>query len=184
MKKLKNPVLMASIGAPHSVRGEVRVKAFTADPLSLGDYGPLSTEDGRLFTVAALRPAKTVLVVRFNEITSREAAEAANGTQLYVDRSALPDNLEEEEFYYTDLIGLAVRDEADNEIGTVTAVHNFGGGDIIELALRGRRAVMAPFTLAAVPEIAISAGFIRVDSLAAGLVEGDAEADEEAAGEA
>lgn len=183
MNKLKNPVLMASIGAPHGVRGDVRVKAFTADPLALGDYGPLSTEDGRLYTIAALRPAKTVLVVRFQEITSREAAEAANGTQLYVDRSALPDDLEEEEFYHTDLIGLAVRDESDNEIGTVTAMHNFGGGDIIELALPGRRAVMAPFTQAAVPEIAISAGFIRVDSLAAGLVDNEDEEGEKATDE-
>lgn len=173
--KLKNPVLMAVIGAPHGVRGEVRVKTFTADPLSLGDYGPLGSEDGRVFTIKALRPGKTTLVVRFQEITSREAAEAANGTQLYIDRSALPDDLAEEEFYHTDLIGLAVRDEANNEIGTVTAVHDFGGGDIIELALSGRRTVMAPFTLAAVPEIAIAAGFIRVDRVAAGLVESDAD---------
>ena len=177
MNKLKNPVLMAVIGAPHGVRGEVRVKTFTADPLSLSDYGPLNSEDGRVFTIAALRTGKTTLVVRFREITSREAAEAANGTQLYVDRSTLPDDLADEEFYHTDLIGLAVRDEADNEIGTVTAVHNFGGGDIIELALPGRRTIMAPFTLAAIPEIAISAGFIRVDSVAAGLVESDADED-------
>lgn len=184
MNKLKNPVLMAVIGAPHGVRGEVRVKTFTADPLSLGDYGPLSSEDGRVFTAMALRPAKTTLVVRFQEITSREAAEAANGTQLYVDRSALPDDLAEEEFYHTDLIGLAVRDEADNEIGTVIAVHDFGGGDIVELALPGRRTVMVPFTLAAIPEIAIPAGFIRVDSVAAGLVDSDDEQDAGAADEA
>ena len=177
MNKLKNPVLMAVIGAPHGVRGEVRVKTFTADPLSLGDYGPLNSEDGRVFTITALRPGKTTLVVRFREITSREAADAANGTQLYVDGSTLPDDLAEEEFYHNDLIGLAVRDETDNEIVTVTAVHNFGGGDIIELALPGRRTIMAPFTLAAIPEIAISAGFIRVDSVAAGLIESDVDED-------
>lgn len=172
MTKLKNLVQMAVIGAPHGVRGEVRVKTFTADPLALGDYGPLSDEEGRTYTVAALRPARNVLVARFREIDSREKAEAATGVALYVERSALPQDLEADEFYHADLIGLAVRDETDDEIGTVTAMHDFGGGDIIELALAGRRSAMVPFTLAAVPEVAIAEGFIRIDSVAAGLVDG------------
>lgn len=179
MTKLKNPVQMAVIGAPHGVRGEVRVKTFTADPLALGDYGSLSDEKGQTYTVAALRPAKNVLVARFREIDSREKAEAATGAALYVDRSMLPEDLEEDEFYHADLIDLAVRDEADNEIGKVTAMHDFGGGDIIELALHGRRSAMVPFTLAAVPEIAIAEGFIRVDSVAAGLVDSGEEDDAE-----
>lgn len=171
MSRLANPVQMAVIGAPHGVRGEVRVKTFTADPMALGDYGPLSDEAGRIYTVAALRPAKAVLVVRFREIASREAAEAATGTALYVDRAVLPDDLEEDEFYHADLIGLPVRDETGGEIGTVAAVQNFGGGDIVEVALAGKRTVMVPFTLAAIPEISLAKGFIRIDSLAAGLAD-------------
>lgn len=167
----ENKVQMAVIGAPHGVRGEVRVKTFTGDPLALGDYGPLSSADGRTFTVAAIRPANNVVVVRFREIASREAAEAATGTALFVDRSALPDDLEDEEFYHADLIGLAVRDEAGETIGRVAAVHNFGGGDIVEVALSGRRMAMIPFTLAAVPEISVRDGFIRIDVRAAGLVD-------------
>jgi len=173
MTKLKNPVQMAVIGAPHGVRGEVRVKTFTADPLALGDYGPFADEQGRTYTIAALRPAKNVLVARFREIDSREKAEAMTGIALYVDRSVLPEDLEEDEFYHADLIGLTVRDEVDNEIGRVTAMHDFGGGDIIELALGNRRSAMVPFTLAAVPEIALAEGFIRIDSVAAGLVDSD-----------
>ena len=178
MKKPQNKVQMAVIGAPHGVKGELRVKTFTGDPLALGDYGPLFSADGRKFTVAAIRPAKTVVVVRFREIASREAAEAATGTELYVDRAALPDDLEEEEYYHADLIGLAVRDEVGEEIGKVTAVQNFGGGDIVEVAVSGRRMAMIPFTLAAIPEISIRDGFIRVDSAAAGLSE-DGEEDGE-----
>ncbi|MCO5148348.1 MAG: ribosome maturation factor RimM [Aquamicrobium sp.] len=169
MKKLENPVRMATIGAAHGVRGEVRVKTFTGDPLALGDYGPLQDETGRTYTVAALRPAKTVLVVRFREITSREAAEGATGTALYVDRSALPDELEEDEFYHADLIGLAVRDETGGEIGRIAAMQDFGGGDIVEIALAGGRTAMVPFTLAAIPEISIAGGFVRIDTAAAGL---------------
>ncbi len=169
MKKLENPVRMATIGAAHGIKGEVRVKTFTGDPMALGDYGPLHDAEGRTYTVAALRPAKTVLVVRFREIASREAAEAATGTALYVDRSALPDDLGEDEFYHADLIGLAVRDETGGEIGRVAAMQDFGGGDIVEIALAGGRTAMVPFTLAAIPEISIAGGFVRIDTVAAGL---------------
>lgn len=166
---------MAVIGAPHGVKGELRVKTFTGDPLALGNYGPLYDADGRTYKIAAIRPAKTVVVVRFAGIESREAAEAATGRALYVERAALPDDLEDDEFYQADLVGLAVRDETGNEIGTVTAIHNFGGGDIVEVGLAGRGAVMIPFTLAAIPEIAIAEGFVRIDPVAAGLAgeEGD-----------
>lgn len=174
MTKLQNPVQMATIGAPHGVRGEVRVKTFTGDPMALADYGPLHDGQGRTYTIAALRPAKEVLVVRFAEIATREAAEAATGTALYIDRSALPDDLDDDEFYHADLIGLAVRDETGGEIGKVAAMQNFGGGDIVEIALSGRKTVMVPFTLAAIPEISVKDGFIRVDPVAAGLVEEEA----------
>lgn len=178
MAKLENPVQMAVIGAPHGIRGEVRVKTFTGDPMALGDYGPLQTADGRTFTVAAIRPAKNVVVVRFREIGSREAAEAVTGTELFIDRSALPDDLEEDEFYHADLIDLAVRDETGAVIGKVVAIQNFGGGDIVEIALAGRRTAMVPFTLAAIPEISVRDGFVRVDSAAAGLIE-DEDGDEQ-----
>ena len=133
MAKLKNPVQMAVIGAAHGIRGEVRVRSFAANPAGLGDYGPLHDEAGRAFEVASARPAKEVSIVRFKGIATREAAEALNGTALFVERSALPADLEEEEFYHTDLVGLAVRDESGTEIGTVSAIHNFGAGDILEI---------------------------------------------------
>lgn len=173
MSKDNSAVQMAVIGAPHGVKGEVRVKTFTGDPLALGDYGPLHDSQGRTFTVAAIRPAKNVVVVRFREIASREAAEAATGTALFVDRAALPDDLEEEEFYHADLLGLEVRDETGATIGKVTAVQNFGGGDIVEVALASRGTVMIPFTMAAIPDVSIAGGFISVDRVAAGLVEDD-----------
>lgn len=181
MKKLDKPVQMAVIGAPHGVKGELRVKTFTADPLALGDYGPLTSEDGRTFTVAAIRPAKNVVVVRFKEVTTREQAEAVNGVALYVDRSVLPDEeLDEEEFFHADLIGLEIRDETGAKIGKVIAIQNFGGGDILEANISGRRSVMIPFTLAAIPEVSVSGGYIRIDSVAAGLVEDEDEGEGEA----
>jgi 16S rRNA processing protein RimM len=171
MATLKNPVQMAVIGAAHGIRGEVRVKSFTGDPLALADYGPLYARDGRKFTIVDLRPANTVVVARFKGISDRAVAEALTGTELFVDRSALPDNDEDDEFYHADLVGLAVRDDTGVEIGRVTGVQNFGGGDLLEVAISGQHETLVPFTAAAAPEIAVAAGYIRIDPVAAGLVD-------------
>ncbi|WP_292898066.1 MULTISPECIES: ribosome maturation factor RimM [unclassified Nitratireductor] len=164
-------IQLAIVGAAQGLRGEVRVKTFTADPLAIGDYGPLSTEDGRTLTVLNVRPAKNVVVVRFAEIGDRTSAEALNGTALYVEREALPDDLEEEEFYHADLIGLAVVDGEGERVGKVRALHNFGGGDILEVLLAEGGSAMVPFTRAAVPHVRVSKGQVEIDRVAAGLVE-------------
>lgn len=183
MPKLENPIQMAVIGAPHGVRGELRVKTFTADPLALGDYGPLHAADGRVFEIVDIRPANTVVVVRFKGVSDRNAAEALNGTELFIERSALPDDGDEDDFYHADLIGLEVRDETGNRIGKVTAVQNFGGGDILEITHLGKKGVSIPFTRAAVPQVDVAAGFVRIDSVAAGLVEGEEEEDQDGGGQ-
>lgn len=170
MPPANDPVLMAVIGAPHGVKGELRVKSFTGDPMAIGDYGALFASDGRRFTVAAIRPQKDVVVVRFAEVADRTAAEALTGTELFVDRSALPAGLDEDEFYVADLVGLAVEDLEGSSLGRVSAVHNFGGGDIVEIAGAGRGTVMVPFTLAAVPAVDVKAGRLVVDPRAAGLL--------------
>jgi len=173
---IENPVQLAVIGAAHGIKGEVRVKTFTEDPMALGTYGPLYAVDGRTFTVAAIRPAKEVVIVRFKGIDDRNAAEALNGEALYVDRSALPEKLEEEEFYHADLVGLTVLDETGESLGRVIAVHNFGAGDLLEFREHSGSTVMIPFTRDAVPEIDLSEGVVRIDSVAAGLEEAEAEA--------
>lgn len=167
---LDNPVLLATIGAAHGLKGEVRVKTFTDDPLALEEYSPLTDDDGGKYKVAAIRPSKNVVIVKFKGINDRTAAEALNGIDLYVDRSVLSDELEEEEFYHSDLIGLEVRDANGNRYGTIRAIHDFGGGDIIEIA---GHSVMIPFTREAVPDVGVKAGRIIVDPQAAGLVEND-----------
>jgi 16S rRNA processing protein RimM len=116
-----------------------------------------------------------VVVVRFKGIRDRTVAESLTGTELFVDRSILPPE-EEDEFYHADLVGLAVRDESGTDVGEVTAVQNFGGGDILEITFRGRKGLLIPFSQAAVPEVDIPGGFVRIDPIAAGLVE-DADED-------
>ncbi|WP_274627183.1 ribosome maturation factor RimM [Arvimicrobium flavum] len=173
MTALKNPVQMAVIGAAHGIKGELRVKSFTGDPLALAEYGPLFAKDGRKFSIIDIRPANNVVVVRFKGVQDRNAAETLIGTELFVERSTLPDDGDQDEFYHADLVGLKVRDDTGTEIGRVTAVQNFGGGDLLEIALSGRHEVLVPFSAAAVPEVSVAAGYVRIDPVAAGLVDTD-----------
>lgn len=174
MTKLENPVLMAVVGAAQGLRGEVRVKTFTADPLALGEYGHLRSADGRVFEILDMREAKNVVVVRFRGINDRNAAEALNGLELFVERDALPDeDLEEDEFYYADLEGLEVYDAEGQHYGAVTGVYDFGAGDLLELKGPGKRPVLIPFSEAAVLEIDLEGGRLLIDPTAAGLKDED-----------
>jgi len=156
-------ICVAEIGAPHGVRGEVRLRTFTADPMAVRDYGPLSDAAGaRTFTIASLRAAKDHLIVRLAGVDSREAAEALTRLRLYVPRERLPPAADDE-FYYADLIGLAAATADGTPFGTVVAVHDFGAGDLLEIApAAGGPTIMLPFTKEVVPEIDVAAGRIVV----------------------
>jgi 16S rRNA processing protein RimM len=174
MTKLENPVLMATVGAAQGLRGEVRVKAYTEDPTAIGDYGNLRSLDGRVFEILEIREARNMVIVRFRGINDRNAAEALNGLELYVDRDSLPDEeLDDDEFYYADLEGLEVYDNQGKHYGAVTAIYDFGAGDLLELKGPGKRPVLIPFSEAAVLEIDLEGGRLLVDPVAAGLKEED-----------
>jgi 16S rRNA processing protein RimM len=147
-------VCIAQIGAAHGVRGEVRLKAFTEDPLAVTSYGPLEAEDGkRQFEIEAARPAKDMLVVRLRGVTDRNAAEALKNVRLYVAREKLPPPADDE-FYYADLVGLAAVKANGEMVGTVKAVHNFGAGDLLEIQPGdGSATMVVPFTETTVPTI-------------------------------
>jgi 16S rRNA processing protein RimM len=159
---MANRVCVAQIGAPHGVRGEVRLWTFTVEPMAVARYGPLETEDGqRVFEIEKVRPAKGHLVARLRGIGDRETAEKLTNTKLFVPRERLPAP-QDDEFYYADLVGLRVEDEDGNEIGAVTAVHNFGAGDILEIQPPEGGAMMLPFTETGVPEVDIAGGRLVV----------------------
>ena len=153
-------ILLAQIGAPHGIKGEVRVKPF-GDPEMLDQYGRLETAEGQLFRIKRMRPQKTMLVVKFEGVNSREEAQALNGTELYVERAKLPPP-DEDEFYISDLIGMAVNAEG-SIIGSVKDVPNFGAGDMIEVEPAGGGSTYyLPFTEEVVPEIDFEAGNVTV----------------------
>ncbi|MBI3703544.1 MAG: ribosome maturation factor RimM [Rhizobiales bacterium] len=159
-----NKIRVARIGAAHGVRGEVRLWSFTAEPLAVADYGPLETADGkRRFEIVTLRPAKDHLVARLKGIDDRNAAERLTNLDLFVPRERLPAIEEADTFYYADLIGLAAVNETGAALGIVAAVHNFGAGDLIEIALAGGgEPLLLPFTDTVVPKIDLKAKQIVV----------------------
>src|SRR3979409_2803657 len=125
---------VARIGAAHGVRGAVKLWTFTEDPFAVKAYGPLLTKDGaRSFEVATAREAKGHLVATLKGIATREDAERLTGLELYVAREKLPAT-DEDEYYHADLIGLAAVDAADEPLGRVIAIHNFGARDILPIA--------------------------------------------------
>ena len=157
-------ICVAQIGAPHGVRGEVKLFSFTGDPLAVKDYGPLQAEHGALTVeIEALRPAKGHLIARLAGVNDREAAARLVNTRLYVSRERLPQP-PAGEFYHADLVGLAVVDKAGAAVGKVVAIHNFGAGDLIEVALGdGGATALLPFTEATVPVVDLAGGRLVID---------------------
>jgi 16S rRNA processing protein RimM len=157
------PICVARIGAAHGVRGAVKLWTFTEDPLAVKAYGPLATKDGaRQFEVTHAREAKDHLVATLKGIASREEAERLNGLELYIAREKLPAT-SADEYYHADLIGLAAVTPANEPLGRVIAIHNFGAGDIIEIAPPHGATMLLPFTNAAVPSVDVAGGRVVIE---------------------
>jgi 16S rRNA processing protein RimM len=155
-------VLLAVVIGAQGLKGEVKAKVFTAEPQSLAAYGPLHDRKGRKFEITALRPTKDAeAVIAFAGITDRNTAEALKGTELFVMRDALPE-ADEEEFYHADLIGLEAQDSEGRVLGKVAAIHNYGAGDVIEIARDDGDSVLLAFTRETVPVIDIPGGRVKI----------------------
>jgi 16S rRNA processing protein RimM len=157
-------ILLGVIGRPHGVRGLVHVTSHTAEPAALAEYGVLSDDKGRRFTLAwrGLGVAEVFEVLDGVpvRVADRDAAGRLTNTRLYVERARLP-GLEDDEFYLADLVGLAAVDAAGGAIGRVAVVHDYGAGASLEIAREGAPLIV-PFTRAAVPEIDVAGGRVVV----------------------
>ena len=158
------PVLIGAFGAPQGVRGEIRVKSYTRDPQAIGAYGPLTDATrARHFALKIVRPLKgDMLVARIAGVSTRDAAEALRGVEIFARRDQLP-NPSEDEFYYDDLVGLEAVTCAGDRLGRVASLMNYGAGDIIEIAPEpGGEALLLPFTKAVVARVDLAGGRIVI----------------------
>jgi len=155
-------VLLAAVTGAQGLKGEVKIKLFTARPDALPRYGVLHTKAGRKLKITAFRPGKEgEAVIAFEGVRDRDAADALKGTELTVERAMLPE-AGEDEFYHADLIGLEARDSEGRVLGKVAAIHNFGASDVIELIRPDGDSVHLAFTKETVPVLNINAGYIIV----------------------
>ena len=156
-------VCIGVIAGAHGVNGLVRVKSFTADPEDVAAYGPVTDAAGlRRFRIEVTGAARDMLLARIEGVADRNAAEALRGVELHVERDRLPAP-DADEFYHADLIGLSARSTDGSEIGSVTALYDYGAGDMIEIRTAGGRVELLPFTKSVVPEVDLEHGFVVID---------------------
>jgi len=157
-------VCLGLIVGSKGLRGEVKIKSYTDDPQDVAAYGPVSTDDNRTLSLAVTGASKGVVIAKMEGVEDRTQAEALKGLKLYVARSALPPP-DAQSLYQVDLIGLrAVRTDGDI-LGTVTAFHNFGAGDLMEVQAEDGKSVLIPFTEAAISEVDIEGRQILITPL-------------------
>jgi 16S rRNA processing protein RimM len=157
-------ICVGAIAGAFGVKGEVRLKSFTASPEDIAGYAPLMTEDGsRSFDVRLTGQTSGALTARLSGVTTKEQADALRGMRLYVPRERLP-SLPDDEFYHADLIGLEVFDTGGTALGRVKAVLNHGAADLLEIHGPGfKSTVLLPFTREAVPTVDLATGRIVAD---------------------
>jgi 16S rRNA processing protein RimM len=156
-------ILVARVAGAFGVRGEVRITAFTEDPMALLQYGVLRRENGApALTLVTARAAKGGVVAKTVEITTPEQADSLRGLELFIPRDALPEP-EEDEFYLADLIGLQARGLSGEPIGRIKAVQNFGAGDLLEIQpIKGGPTWWLAFTRETAPEVKITEGHVVI----------------------
>lgn len=156
-------VLLGRIVAAHGLRGEVKILTYTEAPENIAAYGPLSDGKGRSFNIDDVRPQKGgAVVARLAGVADRNGAERLRGTELYISRQCLPAP-DEEEWYYSDLVGLQAVTPAGEPFGEVVSVQNFGAGDLLELRRPGERQTQfLAFTQANVPAVDIAGGTMTI----------------------
>jgi len=156
-------ICLGVIVGAHGIKGDVRVKPFTAEPEDVGAYGPLSDAPGtRTFRITVRSVVKGAVVAKVDGVADRDAAEALKGISLYVDRDRLPAPEDEDTFYHADLIGLRAEAPDGSPLGQVAAVFDHGAGDILDIRGTDGRVVSVPFTKAVVPLVDVTAGRIVV----------------------
>ena len=130
---------------PHGIKGAVRVKSFTEIPESIAEYGTLHDKNGKSFDLRLDGQSKGLLIASIKGMTSRNQAEVLKGTELFIKRKLLP-NTDDGEYYHADLLALNVYEPDGKKMGVVKAMHNFGAGDIVEVAIgETEKTVLIPF---------------------------------------
>jgi 16S rRNA processing protein RimM len=163
---IESPARLLCVGvvaAVHGIRGQVKIKSFTAEPSDIFTYGVLSDSAGNArYTLKPCGLSGSTLLATIDGIGTREAAEDLKGTKFYIDRDALPET-SEDEFYIEDLIGLTACSPDGAIFGKITSIENYGAGDLIEITTPDGETELFAFTYEIFPEIDVAAGKVIIE---------------------
>jgi 16S rRNA processing protein RimM len=163
-QEASNQVCLGVVTGPHGIRGAVKIKTFTVNPKDITTYGPLRDEKGVVYRLKVIsQPGPDLVVVHIDGVKDRNQAELLRGCRLFVERNALP-TTNDDEFYYSDLIGLAVRTTEGNDIGVITSVNNYGAGDFLEAQAQDGQVFTIPFRKEAVIGVDLSSRQVTVSA--------------------
>ena len=141
----RDMVLVGVITGAHGIRGEVKLRSFTAEPRAIAAYSPLTTAAGASFEISRMRPQKDAFIATLKGVSDRNAAEALKATELFVPRARLP-KPGADEVYVHDLIGRSVEGADASRLGEIVDVVNYGAGDLIDVRRAdGAGTVLIPF---------------------------------------
>jgi 16S rRNA processing protein RimM len=158
-------IAVGRIGRPHGVRGDAFVEPWTDDPDERFAAGSVLTTDPAAvgpLTVTGSTTSGGKLVVHFDGVDDRSAVEALRGVRLLITATARPPLDDPDDFYDTDLIGLAARTVGGDDLGPVRDVLHAGGADYLVLERDGRE-LLVPFVKAIVPTVDIAGGTVVID---------------------
>jgi 16S rRNA processing protein RimM len=169
-------ILLGKIIAPHGLKGEVKIKSFTEDPLDVASYGLVTVRDGRRFRLENARLQGEIVIATVKGISDRNAAEALKGLELHVERDDLPDaDSDSGEFYQADLIGMAVFDDKGTQLGSIIGFQDFGAGDLIEVELPSGATGLVPFADSMVPIVDMEESRIVLSESGVAVLHADVE---------
>jgi len=124
---------LGKITAPHGIKGLVKIFPYGEEPALIETLSPVFTSEDKTLSVTLKNMMGKHILAQIEGCNSREDAEAIKGTELWVNRSDLPDLNNQDEFYIDDLSGLDAYDEnTDEKIGKIMSVQNYGAGDLLE----------------------------------------------------
>ncbi len=170
-------IIVGRISTAFGIKGEIKLISFCDEPQKIEQY-PLFNKDGKEIKLTISNKNKAVvgsaeggaiLIAKIHGVENRTDAEKLRGEELFVERKNFSE-LNEDEFYYVDLIGLEVLDVNDKKIGKVINVYDHGAGGSIEIEFtqsdskNNREKIESfPFKNAIFPEVNLKKGYIKIE---------------------
>ncbi|MBD3585150.1 ribosome maturation factor RimM [Salinimonas sp. HHU 13199] len=139
MSQASDKVVIGKIGAPHGVKGWVKINTYTDTPEGIFDYQPWLLGDGKEYQIDQWRPHGKVLVAKVVGIETRDDAERIKNLDISISADQLPE-LDDNEFYWRELTGMQVVTTQGYDLGVVKDVFNTGANDIIQVRANAKDA--------------------------------------------